>query len=271
MHASVDTGPSAADDGSDQARSSHNKVRILIANPNSSVAITNALKSLVVCPPDCALDFFTGPSSAPTSIDDDQTSRKSEEACTPELERVITAFDAVLIACYSDHPLVHSLRERHPEKHIVGIFEASIVHALLLGKRFGIVTTGEAWESVLSEGVASFLGFDVKSLLQGAEADIRLWRSDRFVGVASTGLGVNELHEADPMEVSEKIGAASRKVLERGADVICLGCAGMSGMEDAVRSVTDGSRVVVVDGVQAGVDLLAGLGRRKATERGLGH
>lgn len=121
------------------------------------------------------------------------------------------------------------------------------------------MTTGEAWEPILATGVASFLGFDIKRL----DVDMRSWQTGRFVGVASTGLGVNELHEADETEVARRIGAAARSLVGRGADVICLGCAGMSGMESIVASATEGFGVKVVDGVQAGVDLLAGIARNK--------
>jgi len=217
-------------------------MKILIVNPNSSSPITEALQVSTSCPPGCTLDFFTGPTdSAPPSIDDEQTSEQSHRACLPLLDVLVKDFDGIVIACYSVHPLVQSLKRSHPDKSIVGILEASVIHALLLGKRFGIVTTGEAWERVLAAGVASF----------------------RFVGVASTGLGVNELHSAGVNEVAQRMGDASKTLVERGADVICLGCAGMSGMDMTVRSATRGSPVVVVDGVQAGVELIASLGRRK--------
>ncbi|KAG8983081.1 hypothetical protein FRB93_007672 [Tulasnella sp. JGI-2019a] len=235
--------------------------RILVVNPNSSVPITDTLKNSIACPPGCILKYLTGPPSAPPSIDDDKTSLQSEEACFPLLNQAIFngEIDAILIACYSDHPLVHSLKSIHPSFPIIGIFEASIAHALLLGQAFGIVTTGAAWESALSTGVAKFLGFDSKSL---GIPDMRQWRTKRFVGVESTGLGVNELHEADQEEVASRIGAAAKSLVTKGADVICLGCAGMSGTGRIVASATEG-RVTVVDGVQAGVDLLAGLVHRK--------
>ncbi|KAG8884625.1 hypothetical protein FRB98_002305 [Tulasnella sp. 332] len=233
--------------------------RILIVNPNSSSPITESLRKSTSSPDGCSLQYFTGPKSAPPSIDDDETSFQSERACLPTLKDNLSKgdVDAILIACYSDHPLVHSLRAAISNTHIIGILEASITHALLLGRTFGIVTTGAAWEPVLSKGVAEFLGFDWEA-----------WNKDRgrpcrrFVGVASTGLGVNELHEADQAEVAERIGTAARSLVARGADVICLGCAGMSGMEDLVTSATEG-RVTVVDGVQAGVELLAGLVRQR--------
>ncbi|KAG8902680.1 hypothetical protein FRB99_004269 [Tulasnella sp. 403] len=232
-------------------------VSILVANPNSSKSITDALEAGIAPPPGCSLGFYTGPDSAPPSINDSETSLLSETACLPELVALEKSYDAVLIACYSDHPLVKSLKAACAGKPVIGIFEASVCHALLLGRRFGIVTTGKPWEALLSAAVSSFMGANEGSL----DAPQR-WRNDRFAGVQSTGLGVLELHGADPKEISKRIGDAAKRLVEvEGVDVICLGCAGMSGMEEAVK-LSVGPNIHVVDGVKAGLELLVGLARR---------
>lgn len=223
---------------------------ILIVNPNSSESISRLIFETTVIPPGSKVGIFTGPPAAPPSINDEETALASEKACIEVLVNgVAKEYDAYLVACYSDHPLVGSLRKAFPEKPVIGIFEASVTHALLLGARFGIVTTGKAWEALLTEAVDKFLGAP---------------NSAKFAGVVSTGLGVLELHDADPKEVARKIGEGARLLADNGADVICLGCAGMSGMEEAVKMGVEGRNIQVVDGVQAGVELLAGLARRKA-------
>lgn len=235
-------------------------VQILVVNPNSSKSITDTLEKLILRPPGCDITFFTGPAGAPPSINDEETSTQSEQACLGVLKTQGQGFDAILVACYSEHPLVKSLRNHFPGKPIIGIFEASMAHALLLGSKFGIVTTGQAWEALLTKGVASFFGSDAPPTNPAS------WRNSRFAGVASTGFSAVELHEAQPDDVSRKIGEAARKLVEEeGAEVICLGCAGMSGMEEAIKKGVSGRRVEVVDGVQAGVDLLAGLAHRSTT------
>jgi Asp/Glu/hydantoin racemase len=96
-------------------------------------------------------------------------------------------------------------------KPVVGIFEAAIVHALLLGKKFGVVTSGSGWVNGITAGVRNFLGANA---------------SDRFAGVSATGLGVLELKEGDQEKVRMRIRESAADVARLGADVILLGCAG---------------------------------------------
>lgn len=84
-----------------------------------------------------------------------------------------------------------------------------------------------------------------------------------YVGSEVTNLGVLELESKPREEVNKRIGACSKKLVANGADIILLGCAGMTELiraaKDAVRE-EDGRRLVnVVDGVEAGVMVLAGL------------
>ena len=81
-----------------------------------------------------------------------------------ELRALAPAHAGVLLACYSDHPLVGALRTG--AQPVVGIMEASVYHALaqLRGPaaRFAIVTTGRVWEALLADGVRALLGGDAR-------------------------------------------------------------------------------------------------------------
>ncbi|KZS97059.1 hypothetical protein SISNIDRAFT_437020 [Sistotremastrum niveocremeum HHB9708] len=229
-------------------------VRILVVNPNSSQSITDCISSILseYGTSDLSINFFTGPEGAPPAINDDETSVQSTAACLPLLleSHALETYSAFLIACYSDHSLVDRLR-KHTSKPVLGIMQASIVQALALAHRddkFGIVTTGAQWEPLLTPAVLSFLG----------SSDIA---QSRFAGVITTGLGVLDLHAADPQLVTERMSNASKILVDRGATVICLGCAGMAGMEQTIQNAVRGSgkKVWVVDGVKAGVSILADL------------
>lgn len=164
---------------------------------------------------------------------------------------------------------------------MVGIFQASVLHALALvdntyvaveslgvnkaPHRWGIVTTGEVWEELLSAGVERYLGVE----MGGGRG--------RFAGVTSTGLSAVELHELPAEEVQDKLKEAVRELLtpnppswdaeERGegeVTVVCLGCAGMVGLDRVVVEVGremgyEEGGLRVVDGVKAGVLVLEGL------------
>ena len=124
---------------------------------------------------------------------------------------------------------------------------------------FGIVSTGTYWKEALSQGVGAFMG----------EKDPGRFFSGRFKGVETTGLNAIELHTAPPEEVKRKMMDATRRLAKRGngyLKVICLGCAGMVGLDSIVEEALvkelgaeEARKVHIVDGVKAGLGLLEGL------------
>jgi Asp/Glu/hydantoin racemase len=139
---------------------------------------------------------------------------------------------------------------------VTGIFEASVSTSLQVihpDEKFGIVSTGKVWEDILTQATVTFLG-------TGSQA------SERFAGVETTGLDATDLHDAPVEEVRKRMKDAVKRLLKKGeVGAICLGCAGMSGMDQMVREACieelgeeEGERVRVVDGVMAGVAWLEG-------------
>jgi Asp/Glu/hydantoin racemase len=143
-------------------------------------------------------------------------------------------------------------------KYVTGIFEASVTTSLSLtsdNQAFGIVSTGKVWEETLRIAVHAFLGAG---------------DSERFAGCETTGLNASELHDLPAGEVKAKMMDATTRLLKRTGEVnaICLGCAGMVGLDEAVREACKkelgderGEQVRIVDGVKAGVGTLIGLVR----------
>jgi Asp/Glu/hydantoin racemase len=141
------------------------------------------------------------------------------------------------------------------DKPVIGIMEASVYHALALlpgtgqlGDKFGIVTTGKAWEELLSQGVEALLG-----------------GRGRLSGVESTGLDADQLHRVPKEELDQRMKEATKRLVQTGeVGVVCLGCAGMVGMKELVMEASKeaGRSVRVVDGVEAGVVVLCGMVRR---------
>jgi len=162
------------------------------------------------------------------------------------------------VSCYSQHPLVPALkdeiRKRGGKQIVTGIFESSILSCLghlSLDERFGIVTTGNAWEKTFPRAVYEFLGAA---------------SSSRFAGMEGCGLSAIELHQTSDDEVSVRMKDATKRLVRKGkVGAICLGCAGMAGMDRMVREACveelgedEGGRIRVVDGVVAGVGWLEG-------------
>jgi Asp/Glu/hydantoin racemase len=242
--------------------------RILVINPNSSESMTDSLDQLISnlnqrLPFSAEIHTYTAP-SGPPSINNETDAQTSARVVLLDLETELSQYDAFLVACYSVHPLVGMLREKlAPHLHVTGIFEASISTALSLlplqfgetRSRLGIVSTGTYWENALSGGVKMFLGLE----------DPR--SSARFKGVETTGLNAIELHTAPPEEVRRKMMEATKRLVrDRDVKVICLGCAGMAGLDGIVEEALveelgeeEARYVHVLDGVKAGLGLLEGL------------
>jgi Asp/Glu/hydantoin racemase len=274
-------------------RKGERKYSILIVNPNTSTHMTEALKPILASMnyTDVHFEYFTAPDS-PVEVEGVKSQpiasiNNAEESCSSALNcwsvrELIPYYDAFLVACYSAHPFVGQLRqdikiteENNPtsrNKYVTGIFEASITAALSLISgfalkkplnpaeklqkyqeegSFGIVTTGSAWKDELIHGVRGALGYGDKEE-----------NSMHFAGVETTGLTAVELHTTAPEEVRQRMIVATCNLLrnsETRVKVVCLGCAGMAGMEEAVREgcvqeygILEGGRVRIVDGVVAG-------------------
>jgi len=175
-------------------------------------------------------------------------------------------YDAVLVACFSVHPLVGKLAEKDGEfgrLAVTGIFEASVLASLSLlrpGKKWGIVTTGKFWEEHLIQGANRFWGRESDEL------------NDKFAGVETTGLNAGDFHGGvDPEVVTRKLREATGRLLDRGdLECVIMGCAGMAGLEEIIRSVATekygparAKELLVVDGVRAGIGLLEQMTRNK--------
>ena len=257
--------------------------RILVVNPNSSEvrmgdvsglasrltaaqltlqSITAGLASSLeaVQPAGVRLSFLTGSSQCPPSINDAPTSIQSAQAVYAQIAKssslspLAYSTDAILICCFSDHPLVAMLRHRYPSLPCMHILESAISAALSSSQRpFAILTTGADMVHDIDRGVLGFMG--------GVSA--------RYAGCLATNLGVLELRDENSQEKVHRV--IKEKVAElghRGVGAIVLGCAGMAGMEPYIRecltaSIGDNaaSAVAIIDGAKAGIHLLAGMAR----------
>jgi Asp/Glu/hydantoin racemase len=160
--------------------------------------------------------------------------------------------DAMLVACFSAHPLIPALCELFSCL-VIGIMEASLYASRMLGGQFSIVSTS----------------YRSKLMQQDAVAGYGL--SHFYVGSEATRLGVLELETKPRSEVLVRMGYASKTLVEeKGAECVLLGCAGMTDMvracEKAVTAEMNGGgeaerRVNIIDGVEVGVHFLVALVR----------
>lgn len=214
-------------------------MRILFINPNTSPGFTDKVRVIA------AGHAFPGtetvavnPAVGPRSIESIYDELLSAPGTLLAAIERLDEFDGFVIACYSDHPTVYALREL-TDKPVIGIAEASMLVACVLGHAFSVVTTNKEWEPLLWDAARHY------------------GLAGRCASVRSTGMAVLDLETASPETTEGAIIAAARWAVEQdGADVICLGCAGMAGLD---RKVSAAVGIPVVDGVVAALKMLEGI------------
>lgn len=210
-------------------------MRIVVTNCNTTQEMTEEIVrgARVAAGPDTTVTGLTpawGPQSAEGWLD----SYLSAAAVLDALRTYRAPYDAVVMAGFGEHGR-EGARELL-DVPVVDITEAAAHLACLLGRRYGVVTTlersrGQIEDSLYTAGV-----------LQNCAA------------VVGTGLGVLDL--GDKARAEEAFIAAAERARQAGAEVLVLGCAGMTGLQ---RTVGERLGLPVVDGVAAAVKLAESL------------
>lgn len=200
--------------------------KILLINPNSNKEMTISLKQLIDrFPAKMTISTYTAPGTAPRSINNEVDALASAQESIGQILHLRDQykFDGYLVACYSLHPLVDIIKESVPPSvFVLGIFEASISTALaltpirppwlaanvIMKTKFGIVTTGSAWEEILGSSLLVMLGLK----------EVNKSPSGRFKRVETTGLNADELHEAPREEVARRMKEATKRLLRINND-----------------------------------------------------
>ena len=213
-------------------------MRIKIINPNTTRSMTEKIGACARAAARPGTQILAAsPSMGPASIE----SHYDEALAVPGLLQEIAAgeregVDGYVVACFGD-PGLHAARElaRGP---VVGIAQAAMHVASLVGTRFSVVTTlgrtvGQAWHLAESYGMKRFCA-----------------------NVRACEIAVLEL-ESPASGARERIIEECRRALaEDGSDTIVLGCAGMADLCTHIGQVLG---VPVIDGVAAGTQLVESL------------
>ncbi|GAA3482027.1 aspartate/glutamate racemase family protein [Streptomyces yanii] len=214
-------------------------MRILIANVNTTSSMTETIhaQAAACATPSVEIVGLT-PSFGPESVEGNFESYLAAVAVMDRIVRYDEPYDAVIQAGYGEHGR-EGLQELL-DVPVVDITEAAAQVAMLLGRTYSVVTT-------LDRAVPQ-----IQDRLRLAGLN------ERCASVRAAGLPVLEL-EADPARAVDAIVEEARlAVAEDRAEVVCLGCGGMAGLD---RKIGDATGVPVVDGVAAAVALAEGLVR----------
>ncbi|MFI1729649.1 aspartate/glutamate racemase family protein [Streptomyces acidicola] len=210
-------------------------MRIVVTNCNTTQEMTEEIVrgARAAAGPGTTVTGLTpdwGPESAEGWLD----SYLSAAAVLDLLRTYEEPYNAVVMAGFGEHGR-EGAREL-VDVPVVDITEAAAHFACLLGRRYGVVTTlerscGQIEDSLETAGVGR-----------------------NCAAVVGTGLGVLDL--GDDRRTEEAFVAAAERAREAGAEVLVLGCAGMTGLQ---RTVGEKLGLPVVDGVGAAVKLAESL------------
>jgi len=208
-------------------------MRILVLNPNTTEAFTEAIAKTAQDVRSAGTEIICmNPTAGPSSIESDYDEMLSVAPCLDVVLPRKSEFDALVVACYGNHPLVCAAREALTQP-VIGIMEASLHLAYMVGERYSIITSGDRAVSMFWRG-ARALGLDA-----------------RCASIRSTHTPVLALEGDHKLDVRQLICQQARVAIEQDdAEVISLGCAGMVGLAE---EMTKELGVPVIDGIAAGV------------------
>ena len=207
-------------------------MKLLIINPNSDEEMSRAIQS-------SAAEFSAGEyeviclstPGAPPFIDTYQDAAAALPGMMKLLAEHETDYDAIIVACHCDPNL--DLMKEMSDKAVIGIGEASMKLATLLGHRFSVISTD-------SRSVPNKQALIRSYHLEGLSASVR------FPAPELAGRSDEEKY----------LLTARAAIEEDGAEVIVLGCAGMTGLDKRLQQELG---VPVLDGVVCALIIATGL------------
>ncbi len=222
-------------------------MRILFANPNTTVGVTDRLAASARAVASAGTEVI--PVTAPYGVPYIATRAEAVIGARVVLEMLAEhgpGCDAAVIAAFAD-PGAGGARELFPFP-VIGMAEAAMLTACMLGRRFAIVTFATAMEPWFRECV------DYNGL------------SARLAGIRCVPGGFRDINTVQEEKREELIAACQAAVTDDMADVVILGGAPLSGL---AWKIADRVPVPLIDGAAAALrqaEALAALKPRKATE-----
>ncbi|GAA2797127.1 aspartate/glutamate racemase family protein [Saccharopolyspora taberi] len=214
-------------------------MRILVVNVNTTASITESIgeQAAGAASPGTEIVPLT-PVFGAESVEGNYESYLAAIAVMETVRAHREPFDAIIQAGYGEHGR-EGLQELF-DVPVVDITEAAASTAQFLGRSYSVVTTLDRTVPLIEDRIAA----------AGLSA--------RCASVRASGMAVLDL-ERDPQAAVDAIAdEAARAVQDDRAEVICLGCGGMSGLTERVVERTG---VPVVDGVTAAVTIAESLVR----------
>jgi len=207
-------------------------MKILIINPNSDINMTASIQKTADSFEEKGSEIkCVSTEEAPLFIETYEDSTLAAEGMIRTVKENENRYDAFIVACHCD-PNLDVLKEIS-NKPVVGIGEASMKIASMLGHKFSVISTAAHSIPIKEELVRKYH-------LQNLLASVRAPEGDK-----------------DTQDEEEKyFHVAKAAVEDDGAEVIVLGCAGLTGLD---KTLMKRLNVPVLDGVICALIIAQGL------------
>lgn len=212
-------------------------MRILLLNPNTTEALTAQMAAIArkVVPPGVEIEPLTAPRGFPYISSQAESQISSMIVCEMLAERAADA-DGAIIAAFGDPGLAGA--KQLFDFPVVGMAEAAILSATMLGARFSIVTFSPVMRRWYTDAVRD------------------AGMMDRFTGVRAPTEHSAAFDGMQERMRSELAALCNAAVHEDGADVVILGGAPLAGL---AATIADDIDALVVDPITAATTQLCAL------------
>ncbi len=216
-------------------------MNILVINPNTSESMTDAIRESARrgAGPGVNVDVVSA-ARGPRSIEGNLDHCLASVGVLERIAGSIGKYDGYVIACFGD-PALEAAREM-VDCPVVGIAEAAMHMACFVGSKFSVISVLDRARPTTEELVRKY----------------GLW--EKCASIRTTGIAVLDL-ERDPERAATRLEEEGRiAVQENGAEVLLLGCAGLTGMNERLAKAVG---VPALDGVVMAVSLVEMLVRHQ--------
>ena len=202
-------------------------MRLLVINPNTSAAMTKDIRETIerVKHSDTSITVVS-PDFGPEGLESFYDYTLSAFGLCRLLQKEKEQYDGILIACYGD-PGLYAAKEICTCP-VLGIAETSIALSLLMGSSYAVLAASVKAVPMMENMVAQY------------------GMRERCAGIISLNMGVLDA-EANREETIRCLIEKGREAIGKGAEVLILGCAGMTGFADSVQAELG---ITVIDPVE---------------------
>lgn len=207
--------------------------KILVINPNTSEEMTEDINITVQNIKDNDFDVtVTKPDFGARSLESFYDYIMASFGSFRLIRNIGKHYDGILVACFGD-PGLYAIKEicNYP---VIGIAEASMSMSLLMGQKFSLLVASDKAVPMMNDMVNQY------------------GLTSRLASIEPLGINVLDV-EKNKEESIKQLANIGKKAVDKGAEVLILGCAGMTGMKEEVEKILG---VPVIDPVECGYKVL---------------